>query len=197
MKPAQKRWKWVACPAILGIATGIIMVVSTDDPIAIGGVIAGFSTLALCMTVIRKWITDTSEIRREHRAAIRECDESREQADVATAITMGERERARSEAAAAKAEARQAQINFDQRARAAETRMREETEAAIAEETARLRLEIEEMWATVKSESYEAGVLAALSGQIDMMVLDAPDADVIQLNGAREERRPTGTDTGR
>ena len=51
------------------------------------------------------------------------------------------------------------------------------------------------MWATVKSESFEAGVLAAMSGQIDMMVLDAPDADIIELNGAREERRPTGTDS--
>lgn len=197
MQPTQRRWRWIATPAILGIVTGLTLISSGGDAVANGGVLAGFATLALCMTLIRKWILDASEVRRELRAAIRAKDKAREQADVATALTMGERERCRSEAATAKAEARQAEINYDQRARAAEQRMAEETASCIAEEVARLRHEFEESRATFFKDAYGQGVIDALSGQIDLVVLDAPNADVIELDGAREERRPTGTDLGR
>lgn len=195
MQSTQRRWKWIAAPAIAGITAGIVVIGSGGDAVADGGVLAGFSTLALCMTLIRKWVLDSSDIRREYRAAIRSCDAAREQADVATAITMGERERARSDAAAAKADARQAEVNFDQRARAAEQRMQEEAEARIAEETARLRAKFEENRALFFKEAYGAGVIHALAGLIDTVALDAPDAEVIELDGAREERRPTGTDS--
>lgn len=194
MQPTQRRWKWTVAPAIFGITTGLTLITSGGDAVAIGGVLAGFATLALCMTLIRKWVLDADEVRRELRAAIRAKDQAREQADVATALTMGERERCRSEAAAAKAEARQAEVNFDQRARAAEQRMAEETAACIAEEVARLRAEFEENRAVFFKEAYGAGVVDALSGQIDLVVLDAPDADVIELDDRRDERRATGTD---
>lgn len=166
------------------------MIAAGGDVVAIGGVVAGFATLALCMTLIRRWVTDTNEIRREYRAAIRACDLAREENQVATAITMGERERARSEAAAAKAEARQAEVNFDQRSRAAERHRDQE----IAEAAAHFERAFEEKRAHFFKEAYGEGVIAALSGQIDMVVLDAPDADVIELDNRRDERRPTGTD---
>lgn len=193
MKPAKRRWQWIAAPAILGITTGTTMITAGGDAVANGGVLAGFATLALCMTLIRKWVTDTNNERREYRAAIRGCDSAREENQVATAITMGERERARSEAATAKADARQAEINFDQRARAAERRLNIDLAAAIEQ----VRHEFEEDRARALKEAYTAGIVDALSGRIDNIVLDAPDADIIALDDAREERRPTGTDTAR
>jgi hypothetical protein len=190
MQPTQRQWKWIAAPAILGITAGLTLITSGGDVVAIGGVLAGFTTLALCMSLIRKWILDTNDIRREFRAAIRACDAAREENQLATAITMGERERARSETATAKAEARQAQINYDQRARAAERHKEEE----VAEAERILQQEFEEKRAQWFKESYVAGIVDALSGRIDTLVLDAPDADVIEFIDAREQRRPTGTD---
>lgn len=191
MKPSQRcATTPTVLSALAGLTAGLTIVASTGDAIAIGGGIAGFAALALCMVLLRKWVTDTSSERRELRAAIRAADKAREENQVATAITMGERERARSETATAKAEARQAQVNYDQRARAAERDKDREIDA----EKARLRHELEENWARVKVDAYKAGVLNTLSGQIDMVILDAPDATVITLDEHRDERRPTGTD---
>lgn len=199
MKPS--RWWYTTAPALAGLTAALILKATAQSPAAAAGLLAGSSLLGLVLSLIKKWVTDASNERQALRFATKDRDEAREQANLAEAMTAAERERCRAEAAAARTRADQAEINFDQRARAAERRAEEQiaafadrtaAEAAqcLAEEIARLRREHEENYALIKTQSYEQGVDDALSGRIDMIVLDAPDADVIDL----DDRRPTGTE---
>ncbi len=192
--------------AIAGLAAGLVIILLTDAPQAIGEMLFAGSLAAIILSYLKKWVTDTSFEKERLRLATTTGESAARQAQVGHALQLAERERDRRLAEENRQEAErrvrvaedradQAEINSSMRAHAyeqsCETRLAEGIAAAEAradERIAAARRELADERTTLMLDQYMAGVRDERSGHVDDILRGIEHSKVIQL----DDRRPRG-----
>lgn len=204
-----KRWMFTAVPALAGLTAGLVILIATDDARTLGEALfaAGISTYAL--SLVKKWITDTSFEKERLRHATLATDEAATQAQVGRAIQLAERERDRRLAEEVRTDAErrvqvereradQAEINAAMRAHAFEQQCEERYERRLADgiasaevrasaEIAAVHREAEDERGKLMISQFKDGVLAERAGEVDGMFADLEDPKLIRLDDHRPQ----------
>ena len=206
----SKRSWYMAAPALAGLTAGLVILLITDDARTIGEALfaSGLSTYAL--SLVKKWITDTSFEKERLRHATLATDEAATQAQVGRALQLAERERDRRLAEEVRTDAErriqaereradQAEINSAMRAHAFEKQCEERYERRLADgvgaaearasaEIAAVRRESEDERGKLMISQFKDGVLAERAGEVDGMFTALEDPKLIRLD---DHRPPT------
>jgi hypothetical protein len=209
-----KRWMFTAVPALVGLTAGLVILLAADDPHIIGEALfaSGLSTYAL--SLVKKWITDTTFEKERLRNSILSAEEAATQAQVGRALQLADRERDRRLAEEVRTDAErriqaereradQAEINAAMRAHAFEQQCEERYERKLADgigsaearasaEIAAIRRETEDERAKLMIKQFTDGVLAERNGEVDDMLAAMKDPKLIRL----DDHRPPVADTG-
>lgn len=207
----MKTWRawYTAAPALAGLVAGLVILVAAEDARTIGEALfaAGLSTYAL--SLVKKWITDTSFEKERLRHATLNTVEASTQAQVGRALQLAERERDRRLAEEVRSDADrkvqdhmeradQAAINAAMRAHAFEQKCEERYERRLADgvataemrasaEIAEVRRELEDERGKLMIEQFKEGVLAERNGEVDDMLAALEDPKLIRLDDHRPQ----------
>lgn len=208
----KTRRPWLtAAPALAGLAAGIVILIAADDAHIIGEALfaSGLSTYAL--SLVKKWITDTTFEKERLRNSILNAEEAATQAQVGRALQLADRERDRRLAEEVRTDAErriqaereradQAEINEAMRAHAFEQQCEERYERRLADgigaaearasaEIAEVRRELEDERGSLMIKQFADGVLAERNGEVDDMLAGMEDPKLIRL----DDHRPPAT----
>jgi hypothetical protein len=204
-----KRWLYTAVPALIGLVAGLVILIITDDARTLGEALFAAGISAYALSLVKKWITDTSFEKERLRHATLNTEEASTQAQVGRALQLAERERDRRLAEevridadrkvqAERERADQAEVNAAMRAHAFEQQCEERYERRLADgvasaemrasaEIADVRKELEDERATLMINQFMDGVLAERNGEVDDMLAAAEDPKLIRLDDHRRQ----------
>lgn len=204
----KTRRPWLtAAPALAGLAAGLVILIAADDARTIGEALFASGLSVYALSLVKKWITDTTFEKERLRNSILGAEEASTQAQVGRALQLAERERDRRLAEEVRTDAErriqaereradQAEINAAMRAHAFEQQCEERYEHRLADgigaaearasaEIAAVRRETEDERAQLMIKQFTDGVLAERNGEVDDMLAAVKDPKLIRLDDHR------------
>lgn len=215
----SKRRNTTTVLALTSLLAGLALLLMSGAIVYTAAALILGATVALSLSTIKKWLTDTTCERERLRHAILTADESTRLAQVGRAIQMAERERerriaehARQEAErlirAARREVEQNEINTAMRAHAFEEACERRYAEALAKGIAAERQRADEEIAAVQLKAsnersqlmigqFMGGVYAERSGEVDAILAAMEDPKLIRLDDHRRQDPTTRAADGR